>query len=156
MFPHATKHKRNVPIPTTGMTTISTSFQHKIQPSSKRVRPDILLQSYILVGSHKSRANKHNFNTAFYVLGYLYTTQDLPLVLEGTSSVSIRSNANASLATGPPRCNILRSIVTLAPGSFFEKCTPKCTLFLPFSHNRVKVSVHSTDLCYLRANFKIF
>ena len=39
---------------------------------------------------------------------------------------------------------------------FFEKCTPKCTLFLPFPHNRVKVSVHSTDLCDLRANFQIF
>ena len=39
---------------------------------------------------------------------------------------------------------------------FFETCTPKCTLFLPFSHNRVKVSVHSTDLCDLRANFQIF
>jgi hypothetical protein len=39
---------------------------------------------------------------------------------------------------------------------FFEKCTPKCTLFLPFSHNRVKASVHSTDLCDLRANFQIF
>ena len=25
---------------------------------------------------------------------------------------------------------------------FFEKCTPKCTLFLPFSHNRVKMSVY--------------
>jgi hypothetical protein len=39
---------------------------------------------------------------------------------------------------------------------FFEKCTPKCTLFLPFSHNRVKMSVHSTDLCDLRENIQIF
>ena len=61
---------------------------------------------------------------AFYVLGYLYTTQDLPLVL-GTSSVSIRSNTNASLATGPLCCNILGSIVTLVlvSGTVHAKAT---------------------------------
>ncbi len=46
---------------------------------------------------------------------------------------------------------------------FFEKCTLKCTLFLEMCmlahksiYNRVKMSVHSTDLCALRANFQIF
>ena len=57
------------------------------------------------------------------------------------------------------RCFVL-TVITLTTGiwslPFFEKCTPKRPLFLPFFHNRVKVSVHGTDLCDLRANIQIF
>ena len=50
---------------------------------------------------------------AYYCLGYLYTTQDLPLVLGGTSPVSIWSNTDASLAKRPRRRSILGSMVAL-------------------------------------------
>ena len=40
--------------------------------------------------------------------------------------------------------------------TLFWNMYPKMYPFLPFPHNRVKVSVHSTDLCDLRANFQIF
>ena len=57
------------------------------------------------------------------------------------------------------KTKIRLNALTDAPGSGlypFLQNVPKCTLFLPFPHNRVKVSVHSTDLCDLRANFQIF
>ena len=54
---------------------------------------------------------------AYYCLGYLYTTKDLPLVLGGTSPISILSNTDASLATGPRRRSILGSMVTLGLNS---------------------------------------
>ena len=63
---------------------------------------------------------------AYYVLGNLYTTQDIPLVLGGSSPVSIRSNTDdASLATGPRRRSILGSMVALGldSGAVHAKAT---------------------------------
>jgi hypothetical protein len=82
----------------------------------QRVRSDILfVVQYLSWFTQKLR--QHHLNMAYYVLGYLYTTQHIPLVLGGTSAVSIRSNTDASLATGPRHRSILGFMVALGLNS---------------------------------------
>ena len=137
LFPHVTKNKRNIPIPTTGYLVNDYDFD-QLSPSESAflpkpditlymqivgvliwiqgVRPDILFATlYLSWFTQKPR--QHHFNMAYYCLGYLYTTKDLPLVLGGTSPISILSNTDASLATGPRRRSILGSMVTLGLNS---------------------------------------
>jgi len=44
---------------------------------------------------------QHHMQMAEYVIGYLVSTKDLPLVLGGTSPLRVISNSDASLNTGP-------------------------------------------------------
>ena len=145
LFPQATKHKRNVPIPTTGYLVHDHDFEgipatesaflakHEITLYMQLVgvfiwiqgvRPDVLF-AVLYLSWFTQKPRQHHLNMAYYCLGYLYTTQDLPLVLGGTSPVSIRSNTDASLATGPRRRSILGSMVALGldSGAVHAKAT---------------------------------
>ena len=88
------------------------------------VRPDVLF-AVLYLSWFTQKPRQHHLNMAYYVLGYLYTTQNIPLVLGGTSPVSIRSNTDASLATGPRRRSILGSMVALGldSGAVHAKAT---------------------------------
>ena len=145
MFPHATKHKRNVPIPTTGYLVHDQDFEQlSAQDSAFLTKPDITLYMQLVgvfiwiqgvrpdvlfavlyLSWFTQKPRQHHLNMAYYVLGYLYTTQNIPLVLGGTSPVSIRSNTDASLATGPRRRSILGSMVALGldSGAVHAKAT---------------------------------
>ncbi len=145
MFPHAIKHKRNVPIPTTGYLVHDQDFEQlPAQDSAFLTKPDITLYMQLIgvfiwiqgvrpdvlfevlyLSWFTQKLRQHHLNMAYYVLGYLYTTQNIPLVLGGTSPVSIRSNTDASLATGPRRRSILGSMVALGldSGAVHAKAT---------------------------------
>ena len=88
------------------------------------VRPDILF-AVLYLSWFTQKPRQHHLNMAHYCLGYLYTTQDLPLVLGGASAISIDGNTDASLATGPRRRSILGSMVSLGPasGAVYAKAT---------------------------------
>ena len=145
LFPQATKHKRNVPIPTTGYLVHDSDFEQIPANDSafltkpditlymqlvgvfiwiQGVRPDVLF-AVLYLSWFTQKPRQHHLNMAYYVLGYLYTTQNIPLVLGGTSPVSIRSNTDASLATGPRRRSILGSMVALGldSGAVHAKAT---------------------------------
>ena len=145
LFPHATKHNCNVPIPTTGYLVHDHDFNqlpaHDSAFLSKSditfymqlvgvfiwiqgVRPDVLF-AVLNLSWFTQKPRQHHLNMAFYVLGYLSTTRDIPLVLGGTSPISIRSNTDASLATGPRRRSILGSMVALGldSGAVHAKAT---------------------------------
>jgi hypothetical protein len=95
------------------------------------VRPDVLFA--VLYLSWFTQKPRHHLNMAYYVLGYLYTTQNIPLVLGGdTSPVSIRSNTDASLATGPHRRSILGFMVALGldSGAVHAKATTSGSTYL--------------------------
>ena len=85
------------------------------------VRPDILF-AVLYLSWFTQKPRQHYLNMAYYILGYLCTTQHIPLVLGGTSPVSIRSNTDASLATGPRRRSILGSMVILGLDSGAVHC----------------------------------
>ena len=133
LFPHVTKYKRNIPIPTTGYLVNDYDFE-QIPPAESAfltkpditlyiqivgvliwiqgVRPDILF-AILYLNWFTQKPRHHHLNMAYYCLGYLSTTKELPLVLGGTSPVSILSNTDASLATGPRRRSIVGSMVAL-------------------------------------------
>jgi hypothetical protein len=123
LFSQATKHKRNVPIPTTGYLVHDQDFDQLPATDSaflskpditlymqlvgvfiwiqQGVRPEVLFAALYLSWFTAQKPRQHHLNLANYVSGYLYTMQNIPLVLGGTSPVSIHSNTDASLATGP-------------------------------------------------------
>jgi hypothetical protein len=63
------------------------------------------------------KPRQHHLSMAYYCIGYLYTTMDLPLVLGGTSPLTLFGWTDASLGTGPRRRSVLGNISTLGPNS---------------------------------------
>ena len=137
IFPQATLHKRNVPIPTSAYLVLDHDFD-SLSPSASAflsptdrttymqivgsliwiqiLRPDILFAVlYLSWFTHKPR--QHHLSMAHYCIGYLYTTMDLPLVLGGTSPLSLFGWTDASLGTGPRRRSVLGNISALGPQS---------------------------------------
>jgi hypothetical protein len=103
LFPNATKIKRNIPIPTTGYLVHDHDFEHLPAKDSaflsksditlymqlvgvfiwiQGVRPDILF-AVLYLSWFTQKPRQHHLNMAYYLLGYLYTTKDLSLVLGG-------------------------------------------------------------------------
>ena len=80
------------------------------------LRPDILFAVlYLSWFTYKPR--QHHLSMAYYCIGYLYTTMDLPLVLGGTSPLTLFGWTDASLGTGPRRRSVLGNISALGPNS---------------------------------------
>jgi hypothetical protein len=80
------------------------------------LRPDILVAVlYLSWFTYKPR--QHHLSMAYYCIGYLFTTMDLPLVLGGTSPLSLFGWTDASLGTGPRRRSVLGNISALGPQS---------------------------------------
>jgi hypothetical protein len=137
LFPQATQHKRNVPIPTSAYLVLDSDFE-SLSPSASTfltptdrttymqivgsliwiqvLRPDIIFAVlYLSWFTHKPR--HHHILMAYYCIGYLHTTIDLPLVLGGTSPISLTGWTDASLGTGPRRRSVLGHITALGPDS---------------------------------------
>ena len=133
LFPNVTTYKCNIPIPTTGYLVNDYDFE-QLPPAESAfltkpditlymqivgvliwiqgIRPDILFATLYL-SWFTQKSLQHHLNMAYYCLGYLSTTKELPLVLGGTSPISILSTTDASLATRPRRRSILGSMVAL-------------------------------------------
>ena len=126
-YPHAvTKEngsliRRGVPIPTSGylvrdyeFDSLSEEEQRFLDKEEQQaymsivgqliwiqsVRFDIMFAVLYLTWFTKA-PRKHHMRMAEYVIGYLATTKDLPLVLGGRSVLKINSTSDATLNTGP-------------------------------------------------------
>jgi len=120
-YPHAVRKKRNVPMPTTGYIV----REHEIQNMSEKkqrllnseeitdymaivgsliwiqgVRLDILFAVLYLTWFTKC-PRQHHMDMAEYLIGYLMTTKDMPLVLGGDAELEPIVDADASHGTGP-------------------------------------------------------
>jgi hypothetical protein len=60
---------------------------------------------------------QHHLDMAYYCIGYLCTTRDLPLVLGGSSDIGVTTYIDASHGTGPRGRSITGSVTKLHPDS---------------------------------------
>jgi hypothetical protein len=72
----------------------------------QRCRLDIIFAVLYLAWSTRN-PRQHHLNMAYYVLGYLNTTIDIPLVLGGELSIQATTYSDASLGTGPKERSII-------------------------------------------------
>ena len=79
--------------------------------------PDILFAVQYLSCWFTYKPRQYHLSMAFCCIGYLFTTMDLPLVLGGTSPLSLFGWTDASLGTGPCCRSVLGNISDLGPTS---------------------------------------
>ena len=76
------------------------------------IRMDILFATMYLTWSAKS-PRRHHMKMSHYVLSYLYSTHDLPLVLGGNYDLDMHIYTDASLGTGPKGRSVVSSFARL-------------------------------------------
>jgi hypothetical protein len=121
-FPDAIKKQRSVPIPTTGY--LVRDYEFEVLPEEKNrflnqkeitvymsivgcliwiqgIRLDIIF-AVLYLSWNTRKPRQHHLDMAYYCIGYLNTTSNLPLVLGGKDTkIKITSFTDASLGTGP-------------------------------------------------------
>jgi hypothetical protein len=166
-FPKAKERTRNVPMPTSGFIVRDHELE-KLPEKKKRklnmsetsdymaivgsliwiqgVRLDIIFA--VLYLSWFTRAPlQHHLDMAMYVIGYLNSTIDLPLVLGGDGDISVNTYFDSSHATGPR----LRSTSGL-----LNKISEKSGAVSAKAHAQttVKLSSFETELDMTTTGFK--
>jgi len=152
-YPNAVITKRNVPMPRSGYLLRPQDFD-SLLPSQNRVlskkevetymsivgsllwiqgvRMDIIFAVLYLTWNAKS-PKQHHLDMAYYVIGYLSTTIDMPLVLGGESTIQVITYIDASHGTGPNSRSITTgSLTKLNPqsGAVAAKASAQSTIKL--------------------------
>ena len=132
-YPEAIVKKRNVPMPKSGY--LVKDYELEALPSSmsalldkkgiekymsivscliwiQGVRMDIIF-AVLYLSWYTKKPRKHHLIMAEYCIGYLYTTMEHPLVLDGPSEIRITGYPDASLTTGPNSRSITGQIIKL-------------------------------------------
>jgi hypothetical protein len=144
--------KRNVPMPTSGYIV----REHEIEQMSefkKRIlnneeislymsivgtliwlqgiRLDILFAVLYLSWNTKSPL-QHHMDMAYYIIGYLNNTIEIPLVLGGTENTNVNVYFDASHGTGPKSRSITGVLAKLNPeaGAIYAKTSAQSTVKL--------------------------
>jgi hypothetical protein len=166
-FPKSIERRRNVPMPTSGFVV----REHEVEklPENKRrkltleeiseymsiigsliwiqgIRLDIIF-AVLYLSWHTKEPLQHHMDMAYYVMGYLYTTIDLPLVLGGDSDISVQVYFDSSHGTGPRSRSISGIVGKLneKSGAVFAKAHAQST---------VKLSSFETELDMTTSGFK--
>ena len=132
-YPESIVKKRNVPMPKSGY--LVKDYELEALPSSmsalldkkgiekymsivscliwiQGVRMDIIF-AVLYLSWYTKKPRKHHLIMAEYCIGYLYTTMEHPLVLDGPSEIRITGYTDASLTTGPNSRSITGQIIKL-------------------------------------------
>lgn len=144
--------KRNVPMPTSGYIVREHELQmlsdHKIKSLSiedisiymsivgtliwlQGIRLDIIFAVLYLSWNTKAPL-QHHMDMANYVIGYLYNTIDIPLVLGGIENINVNVYFDASHGTGPRSRSITGVLAKLNPsaGAIYAKSSAQATIKL--------------------------
>ena len=166
-FPQAIGKIRNVPMPTTGFIVRDHEYE-KLSEIKKKVlstkdieiymcivgnliwiqgsRLDILF-AVLYLSWYTKQPLQHHLDMAYYVIGYLYCTKDMPLVLGGSSDISTEIQFDSSHGTGPRSRSITGVLGKLnsEAGAVFAKASAQST---------VKLSSFETELDGTTTGFK--
>jgi hypothetical protein len=151
-YPQAVKTKRNVPMPRTGY-ALRPQDMESLAPSKRRLLSKVEIESYMsIVGSllwiqgvrldiifavlyltwNTKSPLQHHLDMAYYLIGYLSTTSDMPLVLGGDNAIQVITYIDASHGTGPNSRSITGSLTKLNPqsGAIAAKASAQSTVKL--------------------------
>lgn len=143
--PHTMQKERKVPMPPSGFLVSDHQFDI-LQPAQQRFLTNKEITTYMsIVGSliwiqgvrydiiftvlylswFAQKPRQHHLNMAYYCVGYLYCTKDIPLVLGGTQPIQITGYTDASLGTGPKARSITSQLTKLGAdaGAITAKAT---------------------------------
>ena len=127
------KKKRNVPMPTTGFLVRDYEFDLLPEHKSRYLTEDEVSIYMSIVGSliwiqgirldiifavlylswFTKKPRVHHLNMAYYCIGYLASTADVPLVLGGFDKIKTTAFCDSSLGTGPNSRSITGNLVKL-------------------------------------------
>ena len=120
-YNHAVRKKRNVPMPINGYIVRDHEIEAMSDKKKRMLTQDEITVYMAIVGSliwiqgvrldiifavlylswFTKCPRQHHMDMAEYVIGYLYTTKDMPLVLGGEDTIQPIVDADASHGTGP-------------------------------------------------------
>jgi hypothetical protein len=80
------------------------------------IRMDIIF-AVLYLSWYTKQPLQHHLDMAYYVIGYLYNTCDMPLVLGGNTDINTLVYHDASHGTGPRSRSITGVLVKLHPDS---------------------------------------
>jgi len=164
---HATRKKRNVPMPVNGyvvrdheIEALSDSKKRKLNQEEitvymaivgsliwiQGVRLDIIFAVLYLSWFTKCPRH-HHMDMAEYVIGYLNTTKDMPLVLGGDDTIEPIVDADASHGTGPNSRSISGELTRLNERSGAVSAKAK-------AQTSVKLSSFESELDNTTTNIK--
>lgn len=135
---------RKMPMPPGGYILVEEEYDLLLNASHKEYLPPQEIKQYLqIVGSlvwisgvrmdiifatlylswHTQKPRRHHRMMATYLMGYLWYTKDVPLVLGGSSIIQPIVYTDSSLATGPQRRSISGQMTRLNPqaGAIFSK-----------------------------------
>jgi hypothetical protein len=137
-YPDACKKRRSVPMPTNGYLVRDYELEEELSEALKRpltteeieiymsivgsliwiegVRLDIIFAVLYLTWFTR-KPLVHHLKMAYYVVGYLYHTRDMPLVLGGSSDIQVEVDVDASHGTAPKSRSVTGLLTKLHPNS---------------------------------------
>jgi hypothetical protein len=151
-YPNAVTTKRNVPMPRNGYVLRPQDYD-SLTPAKQRTLTKKEVEIYMsIVGSllwiqgvrmdiifavlyltwHAKQPVQHHLDMAYYVIGYLATTIDMPLVLGGSSEIAVTTFIDASHGTGPHSRSITGTLTKLneMSGAIAAKASAQSTVKL--------------------------
>jgi hypothetical protein len=166
-FPAATRKRRNVPMPTSGYVVRDHEIE-ALSPAKRRVLETLEIEEYMtIIGIFiwvqgvrldiifavlyltwfTHRPLQHHLDMAYYVIGYLASTKDMPLVLGGESKIQTNVYLDASHGTAPKSKSITGSATKLNAdsGAISAKSSAQTT---------VKLSSFESELDGVTTGFK--
>jgi len=151
-YPHAVRKKRNVPMPTTGYIVREHEIQSMVESKKRLLNNEEITKYMAIIGSliwiqgvrldiifavlyltwFTKCPRQHHMDMAEYVLGYLSTTKDMPLVLGGNYDIEPIVDADASHGTGPNSRSISGELTRLneKSGAVSAKSTAQASVKL--------------------------
>jgi hypothetical protein len=136
-FPKAAAKTRNVPMPTTGYIVREVDFETLSPRKSRVLDRDEVLEYMSIVGCliwiqgirldiiftvlylswYTKAPLQHHLDMAYFCIGYLCTTRDLPLVLGGSPDIGVTTCIDAAHGNGPRGRSVTGSATKLHPES---------------------------------------
>ena len=167
-YPQATEKTRNVPMPMSGY--LVRDYELDALPEKKKreataeekamymsivgsliwiqgVRLDIIFAVLYLTWFTRSPL-QHHLDMAFYVIGYLFNTQDMPLILGGDEDINVDIYYDASHGTAPKSRSVSGYLGKLHPqsGAITAKAHAQST---------VKLSSFESEIDNVTSGFKL-